>query len=155
MWDLPGPGIEPVSAALAGGFLTTAPPGKSQKCNISCVSVLQSKCTLWPKVGPLWAVGLSVPWPLWALSYSSSLREEISGAYNCLSPSLMLSPWLQLQGQNLNPGAQRGAQFLTQIWSLLLNPQVPGPGCFGYKERHWSHIISSGVKRLDSALLSL
>ena len=26
--DLPGPGIEPVSPALAGGFLTTAPPGK-------------------------------------------------------------------------------------------------------------------------------
>ena len=29
MWDLPGPGPEPVSPALAGGFLTTAPPGKS------------------------------------------------------------------------------------------------------------------------------
>ena len=29
MWDLPGPGIEPVPPALAGGFLTTGPPGKS------------------------------------------------------------------------------------------------------------------------------
>ena len=29
MWDLPGPGIEPVSPALAGRFLTTQPPGKS------------------------------------------------------------------------------------------------------------------------------
>ena len=29
MWDLPGPGLEPVSPALAGGFLTSAPPGKS------------------------------------------------------------------------------------------------------------------------------
>ena len=29
MWDLPGPGIEPMSPALAGGFLTTEPPGKS------------------------------------------------------------------------------------------------------------------------------
>ena len=28
MWDLPGPGLEPVSPALAGGFLTTVPPGK-------------------------------------------------------------------------------------------------------------------------------
>ena len=28
MWDPPGPGPEPVSPALAGGFLTTAPPGK-------------------------------------------------------------------------------------------------------------------------------
>ena len=30
MWDLPGPRLEPVSPALAGGSLTTAPPGKSQ-----------------------------------------------------------------------------------------------------------------------------
>ena len=30
MWDLPGPGLEPVSPALPGRFLTTAPPGKSQ-----------------------------------------------------------------------------------------------------------------------------
>ena len=28
MWDLPGPGIEPVSPALADGFLSTLPPGK-------------------------------------------------------------------------------------------------------------------------------
>ena len=31
MWDIPGPGLEPVSPALAGGFLTTAPPGKPAK----------------------------------------------------------------------------------------------------------------------------
>ena len=30
MWDLPGPGLEPVSPALAGGFLTTVPPEKSR-----------------------------------------------------------------------------------------------------------------------------
>ena len=30
MWDLPGPGLEPGSPALAGGFLTTTPPGKSE-----------------------------------------------------------------------------------------------------------------------------
>ena len=29
MWDLPRPGLEPMSPALAGGFLTTAPPRKS------------------------------------------------------------------------------------------------------------------------------
>ena len=31
MWDLPRPGLEPVSPALAGRFLTTAPPGKPCK----------------------------------------------------------------------------------------------------------------------------
>ena len=30
MWDLPQPGIELMSLALQGGFLTTAPPGKLQ-----------------------------------------------------------------------------------------------------------------------------
>ena len=28
MWDLPGPGIEPVSPALAGRFFSTGPPEK-------------------------------------------------------------------------------------------------------------------------------
>ena len=32
MWDLPRPGFEPVSPALAGRFSTTVPPGKP--CNI-------------------------------------------------------------------------------------------------------------------------
>ena len=30
MWDLSGPGLELVSPALAGGFLTTVPPGKAK-----------------------------------------------------------------------------------------------------------------------------
>ena len=31
MWDLPRPGLEPMSPALAGRFSTTAPPGKPKK----------------------------------------------------------------------------------------------------------------------------
>ena len=34
MWNLPGPALEPVSPALAGGFSTTAPPGKSMTFSI-------------------------------------------------------------------------------------------------------------------------
>ena len=50
MWDLPRPGLEPVSPALAGGFLTTAPPGKPPSAHfliglfvfsiLSCMSCL-------------------------------------------------------------------------------------------------------------------
>ena len=29
MWDLPGTGVKPMCPALAGGFFTTEPPGKS------------------------------------------------------------------------------------------------------------------------------
>ena len=36
MWDLPGPGLEPVSPALAGGFLTAAPPGKPPNVSFFC-----------------------------------------------------------------------------------------------------------------------
>ena len=32
MWDLPRPGLEPVSPALAGRFSTTVPPGKPPGC---------------------------------------------------------------------------------------------------------------------------
>ena len=39
MWDLPGPGIELVSLALAGGFLTTVPPGKSPHSVLHTISV--------------------------------------------------------------------------------------------------------------------
>ena len=31
-WDLPRPGLEPVSPALAGRFSTTVPPGKPMQC---------------------------------------------------------------------------------------------------------------------------
>ena len=35
VWDLPGPGIEPVSPALASKFLTADPPGKPQNLNLT------------------------------------------------------------------------------------------------------------------------
>ena len=33
MWNPPGPGLEPVSPALAGGFFSTGPSGKS-RCTV-------------------------------------------------------------------------------------------------------------------------
>ena len=44
MWDLPGPGLKPVSPALAGGFLTTAPPGKREEVNLIALGTDPSKC---------------------------------------------------------------------------------------------------------------
>ena len=38
MWDLPRPGLEPVSPALAGRFSTTAPPGKPYKLVLTVLS---------------------------------------------------------------------------------------------------------------------
>ena len=44
IWNLPGPGIEPMSPALPGGFLTTGPPGNS-----GCCSAAKSCLTLQPQ----------------------------------------------------------------------------------------------------------
>ena len=43
MWDLPGPGLEPVSPALAGRFLTTVPPGKPVACSFIAESSISSR----------------------------------------------------------------------------------------------------------------
>ena len=48
--DLPDPGIERVSPALAGGFFTTEPPGKpfgGYGCLLK--TVLMARCTLWSR----------------------------------------------------------------------------------------------------------
>ena len=43
MWDLPGPGLEPVSPAVAGGVLTTVPPGKSRSYTLLTVRKLRPR----------------------------------------------------------------------------------------------------------------
>ena len=61
MRDLSGPGIEPVSPALADGFLTTGPPGKSLGCGFLLfffffLAVL-GLCIMWVSLVALWHVG--------------------------------------------------------------------------------------------------
>ena len=46
MWDLPRPGLEPVSPALAGRFSTTAPPGKPQSYYFLFFTLLMCYITL-------------------------------------------------------------------------------------------------------------
>ena len=45
MWDLPRPGLEPVPPALAGGFLTTVPPGKPTKNTIERIHEIRVEVT--------------------------------------------------------------------------------------------------------------
>ena len=39
VWDLPGPGIEPASPELAGGYFTTKPPRKSRSSTFKAACV--------------------------------------------------------------------------------------------------------------------
>ena len=67
MWDLPRPGLEPVSSALAGRFSTTAPPGKPcsvpfkdislRNCILSLITFmpsLDSLCSFWAAAPTNW-----------------------------------------------------------------------------------------------------
>ena len=72
MWDLPEPGLKPVSPALAGGFLTTAPPGKPKKRR-----VLVGSCCPGPKMSKAWN-------SLGELRVGEGGDEEVEGA--ALSP---------------------------------------------------------------------
>ena len=44
MWNPPGPGIKPVSAALAGGLQSTVPPGKPLDSSLDDVVTRFQKC---------------------------------------------------------------------------------------------------------------
>ena len=127
MWNLPGPGIKPVLPALACGFLSTVPPGKS----------------------PLSTVEMPGPHPgvsncfVWGRAQKSGLAQT-SPAYSKLKPELLpllgWSPAAQcswhrlgasgmqsfrptpdlLQGQSLHPnGIPRGAPMPTEGQAAL------------------------------------
>ena len=67
MWHLPRPGHETVSPALAGGFSTTAPPGKPH-----VLSFEQSKST---DIRGLYAVGKYPMWSSWQPQYENHNLE--------------------------------------------------------------------------------
>ena len=59
MWDLPGPGLEPRSPALAGGFFTTELPGKPRSGDVYNLTLLLS-ATARDDLGEVrtWGLGL-------------------------------------------------------------------------------------------------
>ena len=107
MWDLPGPGLEPMSPALAGGFLTAALPGESLKLTSNCVQ------------GPgllivfLLATPLFVPFlylfPLAQTESPSSVRGGWSGVGLC---------WLRSVGNS----RRSNSETLASPRSMLAEP---------------------------------
>ena len=96
MWNRPGGGIKPVSPALAGGVLTTEPPGKS-RVGVSNPDLWMRKLTLgqvkwhaqghqgcvraWPGAHVFW------PWTQCSLYYTTLLTKDRHMTNKCVNRS--------------------------------------------------------------------
>ena len=103
IWDLPRPGFEPVSPALAGGFLTPAPPGKSEKHFL----IKQGSCT-----GGGWRVE--------SMNFCHCAPQLLSPASIRLGLSLASTPLLVGNASSHPPsGGQSVEQAFSQAASRL------------------------------------
>ena len=98
MWDLPGPGLKPVSPALAGGFSTTAPPGKSVT---PVESMFPPGTSLWERL-PGWLLSAHLSASPFSALHPVKLRPVDGGTG---TPSL--AGVLQVQPMG-GPGQERG-----------------------------------------------
>ena len=78
MWDLSGPGLQPVSLALAGGLFTTEPPGRPLLWLLSLRSLGSGMQAQW-----WWPTGLVAPW----LVDSSQTRDQTHGP--CIAKQIL------------------------------------------------------------------
>ena len=80
MWDLPRPGLKPLSPALAGRFLTTAPPGKSSVNSLKrTIHVCFSTAQLSPPVTPFLPIHPNPAHPatLWS-NHTSPMKPSLT-----------------------------------------------------------------------------
>ena len=129
MWDLPGPGIELVSPALAGGFLTTALPGKSLIIYLYQYTLLDIYFILWVIIQSILLLKLFQIWPLGALSVVSCVPLTCFLWFGIFFPA---QSWNQLFLQGTHGTFCWRIVLETKIWvlsvlittvmSLLLGP---------------------------------
>ena len=92
-WDLPRPGLKPMSPALAGRFSTTAPPGKPL---FSYLKIVQDN-DLWEK-GNKWSEPYDRPCSLPGECFQTAVQSSLSwGEKVC---SLRRPRWLEFTGQS-------------------------------------------------------
>ena len=86
MWDLPRPGLEPVSPALAGRLSTTAPPGKPHQVLLNRTDRFRAWWTsasslspFHPPIHPVWLHVAECSWVRSVPEGASSLYEPQNG----------------------------------------------------------------------------
>ena len=137
MWDLPGPGFEPVSPPLAGGFLTTEPPGKP-----FLSSLMAAPCFL-----------LSYsPSPECSVPFSTSKSESTASSVSDWSPWSSSSPESSVKPHKLSgrahppplpSGAQRAGALRSSEGPAPQTPTARGPRT---SPSHCSHSMVLGAQ---------
>ena len=74
MWDLPRPGLEPVSPALAGRFSTTAPPGKP----LFCLFLSFTKCGITTLYLSCFNLPIFISFVFWELNHSTCVSSPFT-----------------------------------------------------------------------------
>ena len=133
MWDLPRPGLEPVSPALAGRFSTTAPPGKPPFFKIYLINLFIYFWLCWVFVS---VRGLSLVaasgghsssrWAGLSLSQPLLLREhrlQMCRLSSCGSRDQLLRSMWDLP----RPGLEPVSPALVGIFSTTAPPGKPQP----------------------------
>ena len=91
VWDLPGPGIKPMSPAPAGGFSTTEPPGNPLslfKMDFNFSFYFCFHLRIWKNEERIYQDGID------ALSISQNFRSQWCHVESLLSQGSPKTPWL-------------------------------------------------------------
>ena len=123
MWDLPRPGIEPMSSALVGKFFTTEPPG-TEKAMASDSSTLAWKIPWTEEPGRLQSMGSLRVGHDWATSFTfhfHALEKEMATHSSILA-------W-RIPGTG-DPGGlpSMGSHRVGHDWSDLAAAAAAAPG---------------------------
>ena len=128
MWDLPGPGLEPVSSALAGRRSTTVPPGKSRLLLLLLLLFLTWRSLVVLRMACVRGGGNSDQRELWA---GGTWRTELDSADNSF---MMLIFFL--------------VQYLLVLYLLFWYWAQPENRYLSLREFDWGIIILKYVKKV-------
>ena len=131
MWDLPGPRLEPVCPALAGGFSTTVPPGKSPRRRL-----LRREQLLFPSLSPAWLLHPLLPPRADSASFRSSssrtsARTWWPGRLHAPRPC-SAEPSSAVSFPLVCHQLTRPGRWLVTLWI----------GCLQSSPHLWSHLLS-------------
>ena len=135
IWVLPRPGIEPVSPALAGRFLTTAPPGKSPSQYLFYFTWEEKQFTWAVMPQPLlifhksWRLIQVIKSSLEVLFCCDMWKKYLCSPYQASSPedSIHMSKLLALKRHNIVKEKIQFAQTQVSYLGHLISEQGPHP----------------------------